>query len=73
MARRTQSTSPQKPQNETKAEEHWWKMPTVIAAVIAVLAAISVAIINQRTTSKSKPAETQDVNITSSGSGTAVM
>ena len=42
MARRAQSASPQKPQHETKVEEHWWKTPTVIATVIAALAVISV-------------------------------
>jgi len=57
MARRTQSTSPRTPQNETKAEEHWWKMPAVIAAVIAALAAISVALINQRPASKPQPSD----------------
>ena len=54
MARRVQSASAKKPQHGTKAEEHWWKTPSVIAAVIAALAAISVAIINQRAASKPK-------------------
>ena len=54
MARREQSASPKKPQHETKVEEHWWKAPTVIATVIAALAVISVAIINQRAASKPK-------------------
>lgn len=52
MARRAQSASPQKPQHETKVEERCWKTPTVIAAVLAALAAISVAIFNQRAASK---------------------
>jgi len=52
MARRAPSTSPNTPQRERKAEEHWWKTPAVIAAMIAALAAISVALIHQRTVSK---------------------
>ena len=57
MARRAQSTSPQKPQHETTTEARWWKVPAVIAAVIAALATISVAIINQRGMSKPKSSD----------------
>jgi tetratricopeptide (TPR) repeat protein len=86
MARRAQSASPKQPQRERQAEDRWWKTPAVIAAVIAALAAISIAIINQRATSTPKTSDTspiagvqgsvtvtKDVAVTASGSGTAIM
>jgi hypothetical protein len=57
MAKRAQSAFPQKPQSEGKPEERWWKTPAIIAAVIAALAAISVALINQRSAPKPNPSD----------------
>jgi hypothetical protein len=57
MARPAQSESPNTAQREGQPEERWWRTPAVIAAVIAALAAISVAIINQRGVSKPKSPE----------------
>jgi tetratricopeptide (TPR) repeat protein len=57
VARRAQSTSPHTPLHETKTEAPWWRTPAVIAAVIAGLAAISVALIHQCTASKPKSSD----------------
>jgi hypothetical protein len=54
MAKRLQAASAQKPQGESQPEDRWWKSPTVIAAIIAGVAAISVAII-QLSGPKPKP------------------
>jgi hypothetical protein len=76
MARRAQSSSPKRPQSESKVEERRWKTPAVIAAVIAALAAIGVALINQRAAPKPSPSDApqmtppMEVNIKASGSGT---
>jgi hypothetical protein len=54
MAKRLQAASAKKPQGASQPEDRWWKSPTVIAAIIAGIAAISVAII-QLSEPKSKP------------------
>jgi hypothetical protein len=61
MAKRAQSASPKRSQGETKTTERWWKAPTVIAAVFAALAAIGVALINQRSASKPKESDTPQI------------
>jgi tetratricopeptide (TPR) repeat protein len=68
MAKRAQSASPKKSQGETKTAERGWKTPTVIAAVIAALAAISVALINQRSGSKPKSSDTPQIQQQTHGS-----
>ena len=54
MARRTPSTSPNTLEGERKAEGRGWKTPTVIAAIIVAVAAISVALTNQLAAPKLK-------------------
>jgi hypothetical protein len=56
MAKRAQVTSAKKPPEESPPVERWWKTPTVIAAVIAGVAAVIVAIIGLGAP-KSKPSE----------------
>jgi hypothetical protein len=54
MAKRARVTSDEHRAGESPPAEHWWRSPTVIAALIAGVAAILVAIIGLRTP-KSKP------------------
>jgi tetratricopeptide (TPR) repeat protein len=61
MAKRVQSASPKKSQGETKTTERGWQASTVIAAVIAALAAIGVALINQHSVSKPKSSDTPQI------------
>jgi hypothetical protein len=56
MAKRAHVTSAQHPPGERPPAEPWWKTPTVIAAIIAGVAAIIVAIIGLGAP-KSKPSE----------------
>jgi tetratricopeptide (TPR) repeat protein len=98
MAKRAPSASAKHSQGKSSQDERWWKTPTIVAAIIAAVAAIGVALINQRATPKSKPPDpthieqqthgpdspaiakveggvsiTNDVGVTASGSGTALM
>jgi hypothetical protein len=68
MAQRAQSTSPKNPQHQGKLEERLWRTPTVLAAIIAAVAAISVAIIGL-TTPKLKPPEPTKIEQHTSGPG----
>jgi len=56
MAKRARVTSAKNSSAESPPAERWWKAPTVIAAIIAGLAAILVAIIGLGAP-KSKPSE----------------
>jgi tetratricopeptide (TPR) repeat protein len=62
MARRAPSTSPNTSQRERQAKERWWKTPTVIAVVMAALAAISVPLIYQRVALKPKSSDPTTIN-----------
>jgi hypothetical protein len=56
MAKRVQPPAGEHRPGESQPEARWWRSPTVMAAIIAGMAAISVAII-QLSGSKSKPQE----------------
>jgi hypothetical protein len=60
MAKGRQVTSAKRPHGESQPEDRWWKSPTVIAAIIAGMAAISVAII-QVSGPKSKPSASSQI------------
>ena len=54
MAKRAQPAVGEHPPGENQPDERWWRSPTVIAPIIAGVAAISVAII-QLSGPRSKP------------------
>ncbi len=67
MAKRTQPAAGARPPGESKPEERWWRSPTVIAAIIAGIAAISVAII-QLSGPKAKPPDPPTIEQRTQGS-----
>jgi hypothetical protein len=68
MAKRAQTAATKHPQRESKPEERWWRSPTVIAAIIAGMAAIVVAVIGLATP-KSKPLEPTKIEQQTHGQG----
>lgn len=68
MAKRVHATSAKHPPGESPPAERWWKMPTVIAAIIAGLAAISVALIGLGAP-KPKPSDAPHIQQQTHGPG----
>ena len=68
MARQTQPTAPHTQKRKSGPEKHWWRPPAVIAAIIAAIAAISVAFI-QLSGSRSKSSEPTTIQQQTSGPG----
>jgi hypothetical protein len=60
MAKRARVPSATNPPGESPPAERWWKTPTVIAAIIAGVAAVIVAIIGLGAP-KSKPSEPMNI------------
>jgi hypothetical protein len=54
MAKRTQPAAAKSPPGERAPADRWWRSPTVMAAIIAAVAAVSVALI-QLSGPKAKP------------------
>jgi len=72
MAKRVHATSAKNPPRESPPAERWWKTPTVIAAIIAGLAAIIVAIIGLGAP-KSKPPEPVNIDQQTHGPNSPVV
>jgi hypothetical protein len=68
MAKRVHATSAQNPPGESQLADRWWKTPTVIATIIAGMAAIIVAIIGLGAP-KSKPPVPVNIEQQTHGSG----
>jgi len=68
MATPRKSVSAQQPEGEAGLENRWWRIPTVIAAIIGAMAIIIVAVI-QLAGSKSKPSEPTKIEQQSHGPG----
>jgi hypothetical protein len=68
MATPRKSWSTTQPEGETELEQRWWRNPVIIGAIIAGIAAISVAII-QRAAPKPKLSEPTKIEQQTHGSG----
>jgi hypothetical protein len=66
MAKRSESASSQKPQNQSKDKQRWWKAPAVIAALIGAVAAVTVAYI-QFIAPKPQPSALPNIEIQTHG------
>jgi hypothetical protein len=68
MAKRAQTATAKRPQGESQPPDRWWRSPTVVAAIITAVAAISVAFI-QFSGPKSKPSEVTKIEPQTHGPG----
>jgi hypothetical protein len=68
MATPRKSVSTTQPERATGLEQRWWRNPVILGAIIAGIAAISVAVI-QRTAPKPKLSEPTKIEQQTHGSG----
>jgi hypothetical protein len=68
MVEHAQSSAPKHPQGERKPEDRWWRSPTVLATIIAAVAAIRAAI-SRLTGPQSEPSEVTKIEQPTHGPG----